>query len=95
MKNRKGKPKPVSLFFTPKETKALGMGLAVVLDQLQDVKKGEGSAIPWTAEARKILLDMEQSVRSAIDKLEKFAGVDCTLPEYKEGDENEFFTKES
>lgn len=37
--------------------------------------------------------NMRKVARSAANKLEKFAGVQCKLPPYNPGDENEFLNQ--
>ena len=83
------------IFFNPAEVSAIGMGLARIMEDMNDMKKNGYENTPWTPEARKIQADIMAACRSAANKLEKFAGYKCELPPYIDGDENEFLTKQS
>lgn len=83
------------IFLTPNEAAILGMGLAVIIEDLNAVKRCELANVPWTPEARKNQKEMLEAAISAAAKLEKFAGISCNLPDYNDGDEKEFLTKES
>ena len=85
--------KPVNIFFLPNEAKIIGLGLASVIEDLNEARSNH--SIPWTPEARKEMDDMYKSAKNAASKIEKFCGIKCDLPPYNEGDEKEFFTKES
>lgn len=83
------------IYFSPQEAIAISMGLARVIEDLNEIKKGDNSNIPWTPEARKQQSDILNACQSAARKLEKFAGIECKLPPYERGDEDEFLTKQS
>lgn len=83
------------IYFNPAEVRALALGLGRVIDDLNEMKKGNNANIPWTPEARKMQAEIVAASRSAAAKLERFTGIKCKLPDYKPGDENEFLTKES
>ncbi len=83
------------IFFNPQEVMAIGLGLSRVIDDLNAMKEGKNANLPWTPDARKAQKEMLAACKSAAAKLEKFAGYKCELPPYNEGDENEFFTKQS
>lgn len=87
--------KPKHIFFNSAEAAVLGMGLATLITDLNEMKKPEYIDVPWTPEARKAQKEMVETAQSAASKLEKFAGIKCNLPPYNPGDENEFFTKQS
>lgn len=82
--------KPEKIYFNPDEVQAISMGLAIIMQDYEATKQ-----LPWDPAARKTQADIMKATRSAAAKLEKFAGVKSDLPPYNEGDENEFFTKES
>lgn len=83
------------IYFNHKEATLLGMALAAMIEDLQETTKGSLALKPWSPESRKEFNEMIVNAKSAANKLEKFAGIKCTLPEYREGDEQGFFTKES
>lgn len=69
------------------------MGLGMIIHDFSEVDKDD--SIPWTPEARKFKKEIMTAVLSAAAKIEKFTGIKCEVPPYKDGDENEFLTKES
>lgn len=83
------------IYFSPNEAIAISMGLARVIEDLNEIKKGDNSNIPWTPEARKHQAEILNACQSAARKLEKFASIECKLPPYEPGDEDEFLTKQS
>ena len=82
--------KPDKIYFNHDEVQAIAMGLAMIIEDFNATKLH-----PWSPEARRTQAEIMRATRSAAAKLEKFAHVKCDLPPYNEGDENEFFTKES
>lgn len=95
MNKQKQNSNPSHIFFTPKEAAVIAMGIGMILSDMADVNNGKTGLYPWTPEARKDFKDIYAAAQSAANKLEKFAGVNCTLPPYEEGDEDNFLTKES
>lgn len=89
------KPRIAQIFFNPDECAVMGMALAGFLEDQLKTQTGDLALMPWTPEARKAQKEMIAAARSAAAKLEKFAGVKCHLPEYKDGDQDEFLTKPS
>lgn len=83
------------IYFSPNEAMAISMGLASIIEDINAIKKGENSNIPWTPEARKQQSEILSACQSAARKLEKFAGIECKLPPYEPGDKDEFLTKQS
>lgn len=83
------------IYFSPNEAIAISMGLARIIEDMNEIKKGENLNIPWTPEARKAQAEILSACQSAARKLEKFAGIECKLPPYEPGDEDEFLTKQS
>lgn len=83
------------IYFNPKEVRIIALGIGRIIDDINEMKKGEYAHIPWTPDTRKDFSDMMANARSVAAKLEKFTGIKCELPEYNDGDENEFLTKES
>lgn len=79
------------IYFTKDEARAIGMGLSNVIDGIKKVITDP--RYPWTAEAKKIQLDILKNCTSAADKLYKFTGVKAVIRDYEEGDEDEFLTK--
>ena len=75
------------------EVAAIAMGLALVIENMEEIKKNP--AIPWTPEARKMQKEIIQSAKSAPAKIEMVSGFECRLDSYRDGDENEFLTKQS
>lgn len=83
------------IYFNPNEVMAIGLGLARVMEDINAMKRGELINTPWTPEARKVQLEILSACQSAANKIEKFANYKCDLPPYKDGDEDEFLTKQS
>jgi hypothetical protein len=83
------------IYFNEKEAVVIGLGLARLVDDLNETQSGKLADMPWTPEARKAQRDMLVSAKSAAAKLEKFTGIECKLPGYNPDDEQQFFTKES
>lgn len=80
---------------SPKETTACLLALAGMIEDLQAVSSDP--KLPFDAKARAEMKDMLTTAKSAKLKLEAVAnkGQAFKLAEYKKGDENEFFTKQS
>lgn len=81
------------LIITPDETKVIQMGLAEVIESITETMKNP--AIPFNPEARKSMKQILTVALSASKKIEAISGVSAEMEPYKEGDENEFLTKES
>ena len=82
--------KPPMIYLKEQEYAVIQMALAGVLE---DLKKMEEQ--PWDPTARKYHRDMTEAAKSAALKIEKVTGIKAELPPYFDGDENQFFTKES
>ena len=78
---------------TPHEVMAIGMGLARIIEDMEDIKKD--ASIPWTPESRKMQKEILDNAKSAASKIEAISGFECKLDDYQEGDEDEFLTKPS
>lgn len=83
------------IYFSKEEAAILGMALASMIEDLKPAVNGDLGLKPWTPESRKDFNEMLKHAKAAANKLEKFAGIKCTLPDYNDGDELEFFTKPS
>lgn len=78
---------------TPKEVMAIGMGLARVIEDLEETRNDQ--SIPWTPETRLMMKDMYDSAKSAAGKIEAITGFECRLDAYEDGDEKDYLTKPS
>lgn len=87
------KGKPIKNLLVPEEVMAIGLGLSRLIEDMETVNK-DGN-IPWTPEAILIQGQILSNARSAAKKIEQMTGFVCKLDPYKEGDENEFLTKQS
>ena len=70
------------------------MALEAMIEELQASSKDQ--TMPFTPAARIMMKEMLDAAQSAKEKMVKISG--AVIPpatEYKEGDEKEFFTKES
>lgn len=84
------KPTGSNIYFNPKEMLALSMGVALILDDIEETKLK-----PWNPEARKLVAEIKEAAEGCKRKIERFGNVKCELPPYHDGDEDEFTTKES
>lgn len=81
------------LFLKPEEAKFLAMAVVSMIDQINDAAKNQRAN--WNPEARKDFKEMITAGTALKIKLEKL-GLDMRdLPEYLDGDEDTFLTKQS
>lgn len=86
-------PKGEQLYLKPDEAKFISMAIVGMLEDLQSAYKN--SFINFNPEARKDLKEMILAGNSLKIKLQKL-GLDMRdLPDYAQGDEDEFLTKQS
>ena len=85
--------KPPMIFLNPNEARTVQLGLARILEDT--TVNANNLKIPWNPEARQAMKEIREAAGSAAKKIEKYTGIAATLPEYNEGDEYEFLTKES
>lgn len=78
---------------TPDEVAVIGMALSGMIEDLETV--GKDPTIPFTPQARKYQKEILAAARSAHSKISLASGHEVKLDKYEEGDEKEFFTKES
>ena len=78
---------------TPEEVLISQMALSALIEDLETVSKDP--TIPFNPEARKHQREMLAAAKGAHSKLAAASGKLVKLDPYKEGDEKEFFTKES
>lgn len=78
---------------TPKEVAITQMALSGLIEDLEAVSTNQN--YPFTPEARQQQKDMLESARSSLAKIAKASGKLVKLDPYKEGDEDEFLTKQS
>ncbi len=78
---------------TPDEVAVIQMALSGMIEDLETV--GKDPTIPFTPEARKHSREILTAAKSAHMKMAKASGMAVKLDKYNEGDENEFFTKQS
>lgn len=78
---------------TPEEVTVTQMALSGMIEDLEIVSKNQ--SYPFTPEARKSQKDMLANARSAHSKFAAASGKIIQLDPYNEGDEKEFFTKQS
>lgn len=91
---RKGtKPQePPRVFLTPEEAQAIQMALGMLMENFEITKD---QSIPFNPLARGYIMGIISAANSAAAKIEKITGITSQIPEYNEGDEDEFLTKES
>jgi len=78
---------------TPKEVKVIHMALETFIEDNKSVSTDP--SIPFNNEARILMNDMFETASSALKKIQLASGYAVQLDPYKEGDEKEFFTKQS
>lgn len=78
---------------TPKEVAVIQMALSGMIDDLKAV--ASDPTIPLTPQARKDSKDILNNAVSAHKKIASVSGNEIKLDPYKEGDEQEFFTRQS
>lgn len=78
---------------TPKEVSIIQLALQTLIEDHEAVSKDV--TLPFTPEARSIQRDILTTARSALSKIVTASGQRVQLDPYREGDENEFLTKES
>lgn len=78
---------------TPDEVAVIQMALSGMIEDLETVSKDP--TIPFTPQARKESKEILTAAKSAHSKMALASGMEVKLDPYKEGDENEFFTKQS
>ena len=80
------------IYLTMEEYRAVQLGLGRIIE---DLTKPKMDMYPWTPEVRKFKKEIVTAANTAAAKIEKVTGVKAELPEYEEGDEDEFLTKQS
>jgi len=83
----------MSDILTPHEVMAIGLGLSRIIEDMEALNNDD--TIPWTPDARKMKAEILNNAKSAAAKIEKATGFECRIDPYKDGDEDEFLTKES
>lgn len=78
----------MTLELTTEDMQLIQMGLAVVIENIEDCEK-----LPWTPEARVYMAQMLNGSRNLVEKIEKTTGVKAALIEFEPGDEEAFLTK--
>lgn len=78
---------------TPDEVAVIQMALSGMIQDLEEV--GKDPTIPFTPQARKDQREILTAARSAHSKIALASGAEVKLDKYEEGDEQEFFTKQS
>jgi hypothetical protein len=78
---------------TPKEIKATIIALTGIIEDLESSLKN--TDFNFNPAARKDMKDLLATSKSALEKFRNTSGFTATLEPYKEGDENEFLTKQS
>lgn len=78
---------------TPEEVTVIQMALQNTIEDLEAV--GKDPTIPFTPEARKDAREILGNAKSALKKIQSTSGHAVRMDPYKEGDEKDFFTKES
>lgn len=81
--------------FTPKEVKVIIMGIERIVEDFESISKD--ASIPFTPDARKDIKGILSTAISCKKKLEEVInkGAAFQMAEYKQGDEDEFLTKQS
>lgn len=78
---------------SPNEIVVIQMALSGLIEDMEAVSGNPN--FPFTPDARKSQREILTAAKSAMDKLEKVSGNVVQLDPYKEGDEDEFLTKQS
>jgi len=78
---------------TPKEILMIQSALQIQIEDVESVSKNP--ALPFDPQAREDMRNILTTAKSALEKIGKMSGGIVGLAPYNEGDENEFFTKES
>lgn len=78
---------------TSDEVAVIQMALQNTIEDLEIV--GKDPTVPFTPEARKHSREILAHSKSALKKIQSTSGHAVRMDPYKEGDEKEFFTKES
>lgn len=81
------------LYLKPDEGKFLSIAVVSMLEQLND--SASDVAINWSPESRKNLKDMLASGKTLRIKLERLGFDLSSLPPLVDGEEKDYFTKES
>lgn len=81
------------LKLTPPEAMAIELGLARLIEELKIT--GQNPQINWNPEARQTQREITEAAHSAAKKLEALTGRKVDLPPFREGDQDEFLTKQS
>jgi hypothetical protein len=81
------------LYLKPDEGRFLAMSVVATIEQLRETASNE--KMNWNSETRKDLKDMLEAGNSLRIKLTKLGFDMRDIPEYLDGDENEFLTKQS
>jgi len=82
-----------NLFLKADEAKFLAMAVMSMLEQVTE--SSQKQSIPWNPEARRYFKEMREAGTALKIKLIKIGIPVDDLPDYEEGDENDFITKES
>lgn len=77
---------------SPKEVAVIQLALQDMKEVLEETQK---MGTPWNTQAITDLKDIYANCKSALEKITKISGLPVSLAKYEEGDEKEFFTKES
>jgi len=77
----------------PKEIKVIQMALEVFIEDNTAIRTDP--SIPFNVEARSMMKDMFETATSALKKIQIVSGYAVELEPYNEGDEKDFFTKQS
>lgn len=80
------------IYLTPHEATIIGLAIGSLIEDQLNQKLDE---LPWNPDARKAKREMLAAAKSVAAKWKNFYNIDCDLGEYNEGDEKEFFTKQS
>lgn len=78
---------------TPQEIMVIQMALSAMLEDMADV--ATNPKIPFNPQARKDMRDIMANGTSALKKIQAVSGSVVQLDPYKEGDADEFMTKQS
>lgn len=79
--------------FTSQKVLVIQLSLSALIEEMETTSKNP--RIPFNPETRKDMREILSAAWSAHSKLVSVTGNDVRVDPYREGDENEFFTKES
>lgn len=85
-------PEQPTVYVTYEEYKIIQVALGMLIADLSNPKTQQ---LPWNPESRKDMLEMLAHARTLGVKIEKVTGIKAQAADYIDGEEINYFTKES